>query len=144
MSGIPSVWPLGRFDPAQVIALTKQEGVTLWGGGTTHVVRLLDHPDIDTIDPAQIRNVGIGGSATPPDVIRRIEERFPHITNTMSTGYGSTETGLISWAPGWMLKAEPACVGTLMPTVDVRITTTRATCSRRGPRATSRPAAGCR
>ncbi len=123
VSGIPSVWPLGRFDPAQVIALTKQEGVTQWGGGTTHIVRLLDHPDIETIDPAQIRSVGIGGSATPPEVIRRVEERFPHITNTMSTGYGSTETGLISWAPGWMLKAEPSCVGTLMPTVEVRITT---------------------
>jgi len=122
MSGSPSVWPLGRFDPANVLALTRDEGVSVWGGGTTHIVRLLQHPDIETIDPKQITSIGIGGSATPPDVIRQIEERFPHLESSVSSGYGSTETGLISWAPGWMLKAAPDCVGPLMPTSQARIT----------------------
>jgi len=122
MSGSPSVWPLGRFDPGAVIALTNREHVSVWGGGTTHIVRLLQHPDIATIEPSQITSVGIGGSATPPDVVRQIEERFPHLSGAVSSGYGSTETGLVSWAPGWMLKAFPDCVGPLMPTVDARIT----------------------
>jgi acyl-CoA synthetase (AMP-forming)/AMP-acid ligase II len=122
MSGAPTVWPLGRFDPANVLALTRDENVSVWGGGTTHIVRLLQHPDIETIDPKQISSVGVGGSATPPDVIRQIEERFPHLESSVSTGYGSTETGLISWAPGWMLKAAPDCVGPLMPTSQARIT----------------------
>jgi long-chain acyl-CoA synthetase len=122
MSGSPSVWPLGRFDPGAVLELTRQEGISVWGGGTTHVVRLLQHPDVATIEPSQISSVGIGGSATPPDVVRQIEERFPHLVGGVSSGYGSTETGLISWAPGWMLKAAPDCVGPLMPTVDARIT----------------------
>jgi long-chain acyl-CoA synthetase len=122
MSGSTSVWPLGRFDPGRVIELTKQENVAFWGGGMTHVVRLLQHPDIETIDPTQITGVGVGGSATPPDVVRQIEARFPHLDSLVSSGYGSTETGLLSWAPGWMLKAAPDCVGTLMPTMDVRIT----------------------
>ncbi len=122
MSGSPTVWPLGRFDPGGVIELTRQENVSVWGGGTTHVVRLLQHPDIATIEPAQITSIGIGGSATPPDVLRQIDERFPHLSGAVSSGYGSTETGLISWAPGWMLKAAPDCVGPLMPTMQVRIT----------------------
>jgi acyl-CoA synthetase (AMP-forming)/AMP-acid ligase II len=122
MSGSPTVWPLGRFDAGNVLALTRDERISVWGGGTTHVVRLLQHPDIETIDPTQITSVGIGGSATPPDVIRQIEERFPHLAGSVSSGYGSTETGLISWAPGWMLKASPACVGPLMPTSQARIT----------------------
>src|SRR3954452_4586686 len=122
MSGSPSVWPLGRFDPGAVIALTNREHVSVWGGGTTHIVRLLQHPDIATIEPSQITSVGIGGSATPPDVVRQIEERFPHLSGAVSSGYGSTETGLVSWAPGWMLKVSPDCVGPLMPTVDARIT----------------------
>jgi long-chain acyl-CoA synthetase len=122
MTGSPSVWPLGRFDAGRVIELTRQEHVTFWGGGMTHVVRLLQHPDIGTVDPTQIHGVGVGGSATPPDVVRQIEERFPHLAGLISSGYGSTETGLLSWAPGWMLKAAPDCVGTLMPTMDVRIT----------------------
>ncbi len=122
MSGSPTVWPLGRFDPGAVIDLTRREHISVWGGGTTHIVRLLQHPDIATIDPTQITSIGIGGSATPPDVIRQIEERFPHLGGAVSSGYGSTETGLISWAPGWMLKAAPDCVGPLMPTMEARIT----------------------
>jgi acyl-CoA synthetase (AMP-forming)/AMP-acid ligase II len=122
MSGSPTVWPLGRFDPANVLALTRDEGISVWGGGTTHVVRLLQHPDIETIDASRISSVGIGGSAIPPDVIRQIEARFPHLESSVSSGYGSTETGLISWAPGWMLKLRPDCVGPLMPTSQARIT----------------------
>jgi steroid-24-oyl-CoA synthetase len=94
----------------------------VWGGGVTHVVRLLQHPDIQTIDASRITSVGIGGSATPPDVIRQIEERFPQLESSVSSGYGSTETGLVSWAPGWMLKLAPDCVGPLMPTSQARIT----------------------
>jgi long-chain acyl-CoA synthetase len=122
MSGSPTVWPLGRFEPVTVLRLTREEGISVWGGGTTHIVRLLQDPDIETIDATKISSVGIGGSATPPDVIRQIEERFPHLESAISTGYGSTETGLISWAPGWMLKAAPDCVGPLMPTSQARIT----------------------
>jgi acyl-CoA synthetase (AMP-forming)/AMP-acid ligase II len=122
MSGSPTVWPLGRFEPANVLRLTREEGISVWGGGVTHVVRLLQHPDIETIDASKITSVGIGGSSTPPDVIRQIEGRFPHLESSVSSGYGSTETGLISWAPGWMLKVRPDCVGPLMPTSQARIT----------------------
>src|SRR4051794_719989 len=41
MQGAKSVWPLGRFDAGTVIELTKTEGINTWGGGVTHVVRLL-------------------------------------------------------------------------------------------------------
>ena len=65
----------------------------------------------------------MGGSATTPDIIRRVEAAFPHLQGTMSTGYGSTETGaLVSYAPNWMLVASPDCIGPPLPTVDVRIT----------------------
>jgi acyl-CoA synthetase (AMP-forming)/AMP-acid ligase II len=125
MAGATSVWPLGRFDPAAVIALTKQEGVSTWGGGTTHIVRLLEHPDVETLDPHQIVSIGVGGSATSPEIIRQTEERFPHLAGTMSSGYGSTETGLLSFAANWMLRAEPDCVGPPLPTVAIRITDER-------------------
>ena len=54
MSGSPTVWPLGRFDPATVLQLTRDERISVWGGGTTHIVRLLQHPDIDTIDATRL------------------------------------------------------------------------------------------
>ena len=121
--GATTVWPLGRFDAGAVIDLTRREGINVWGGTTTHVMRLLDHPDIGSIDPTGLVAVGIGGSATTPELVRRTEARFPHLAGSFSTGYGSTEVGgLVSWAPNAMLAMAPDCVGPVLPTIQVRIT----------------------
>jgi acyl-CoA synthetase (AMP-forming)/AMP-acid ligase II len=123
MNGSVAVFPLGRFDPAKTIELTRNENVTAWTGATTHIMRLLECPDIDTLEPTQLVQVGVGGSATTPELVRRTEARFPHLKGTFSSGYGSTETGgLVSWAPNWMLQVAPDCVGPVLPTVQVRIT----------------------
>jgi acyl-CoA synthetase (AMP-forming)/AMP-acid ligase II len=122
MNGATTVWPLGRFDAGRVIQLAKEHGIGVLGGTSTHVLRLLDHPDLDTLDPLSIQSVGIGGSASTPELIRRTEERFPHLEGTFSTGYGSTESGgLISWAPNSMISIVPECVGPALPTIDVKI-----------------------
>jgi long-chain acyl-CoA synthetase len=85
-------------------------------------MRLLEHPDVDTLDPSLIRSVGIGGSASTPEIIRRTESRFPHLKGTFSSGYGSTETGgLVSYATNAMLSESTDCVGPPLPTVDVKI-----------------------
>jgi acyl-CoA synthetase (AMP-forming)/AMP-acid ligase II len=123
MSGAKTVWPVGRFDPSTVIGLTRDEGVSAWGGGTAHVVRLLESREVASLPAEQLVSVTVGGSATTPDIIRRVEQRFPRLAGTMTTGYGSTETGgLATWAPYWMLSAAPDCVGPALPTVSVRIT----------------------
>lgn len=122
MNGIKTVWPMGRFDPAAVVALTREEHVTVWGGSTTHISRLMDCPDSRSLPPDQIKTISVAGSATSPEIIRRVEARFPQLAGTMATGYGSTESGLISWAPNWMLRVAPECVGTVLPTNELRIT----------------------
>ena len=123
MTGSTTVWPLGRFEPESVIELTVREGINTWGDTGTHVIRLLEHPDIDKVDPAQLVQVGMGGSATTPEIMRRLDTKLPHLAGTMSTGYGSTETGsLVSYATNWMLAASPECVGPPLPTVQVKIT----------------------
>jgi acyl-CoA synthetase (AMP-forming)/AMP-acid ligase II len=123
MTGSTTVWPLGRFDAGTVIDLTIRYGINVWGGTGTHVVRLLEHPELERIPAGQLVSVGMGGSATTPDIIRRLDEGLPHLAGTMSSGYGSTETGaLVSFAPNWMLAASPDCVGPPLPSVEVRVT----------------------
>ena len=46
ISGITTVWPLGRFDAGAVIELTVRERINVWTGTATHLLRLLDHPDL--------------------------------------------------------------------------------------------------
>jgi acyl-CoA synthetase (AMP-forming)/AMP-acid ligase II len=91
--GATTVWPMGRFDPAETIALTLREGVTSWSGATTHIFRLVDHPELSKLETSRFTQVGIGGSATTPELIRTVSERFPHLAHAIGSGYGSSETG---------------------------------------------------
>ena len=121
-AGTTAVWTTGRFDAAKVIELSKEYGITTWGGAATHVFRLLDALDESDFDASTLASVGIGGSATTPELIRRTEERVPHLKGTFGSGYGSTETGaLVSYANHAMLVEAPECVGPALPTVEIRI-----------------------
>lgn len=120
--GQKTVWPEGRFDAGRVIDLTNREGITLWGGASTHLVRLLNHPDVKKVDPQQLTQVGIGGSASTPSLIALAEDRLPHTKNTFSTGYGMTECGgLATYATNILLTAAADCVGPPLPTVELKI-----------------------
>ena len=121
-TGAGNVWPMGRFDPATVIRLTTEEGIYAWNGTATHVFRLLQDPMIETLDVSLVQTVGIGGSATTPELVRATEERFPHLVDTFTSGYGLTESGgMVSHAGNAMLQANADSVGMAMPTVGVRI-----------------------
>ena len=121
-AGAKTVWPMGRFDPAKIIQLSVDEGITAWSGATTHVFRLLDHPDMKKIDTSSFANVGVGGSASTPELLRTIAEKFPHLGGSVGSGYGSSETGgLVSYAPNAMLRDAENCVGPPLPTVQIKI-----------------------
>ena len=120
--GATTVWPMGRFDAAQTIELTLRHGITSWSGATTHIFRLVDHPDMAKLDPARFTQVGVGGSATTPELTRCVVERFPHLEHSIGSGYGSSETGgLVSYAHGFMLREAPNCVGPPLPSVEIAI-----------------------
>ena len=81
-NGNKYVWTTGRFDPEQVIRLTFEEGVTRWGGITTQIWRLLEHPDFGKYDLSQIRSIGGGGSTFSPELQRLIREKLPEAAQT--------------------------------------------------------------
>ena len=117
-----TVWPMGRFDPAQIIELTREEDITTWAGATTHIFRLLDHPALETLDRSRFTNVGVGGSASTPELLRSISEKFPHLDGCVGSGYGSSETGgLVSYANFDMLQKSAYCVGPPLPSVEIKI-----------------------
>ena len=121
-NGVKSVWTTGRFDPEKVFQLTEQERVTRWGGVTTQVWRLLEHPALNDYDHSSVQACGGGGSVWSPELQRAIRERLPDAAPQMQVGYGSTETGaLATIATSQMLFDDPTCAGTPLPTVQVEI-----------------------
>ena len=75
------------WDPAQVLALMADEGVSIGGGPPYFVTSLLDHPDFTAEHLRHIRHVGLGGSTVPAAVTRRLSDLGIFVFRS----YGSTE-----------------------------------------------------
>ena len=121
-SGSKSVWTTGRFDPEKILRLTLEEGINRWGGVTTHIWRLLEHPDFDKYDLSQLLSVGGGGSTWSPELQRLVRAKLPAASRAMTVGYGLTECGgLATIATDEILREHPDSVGRALPTVEISI-----------------------
>jgi fatty-acyl-CoA synthase len=81
---------LPRFDPAQVLETIEREHVTDAFFVPTMALALLADPSCAKRDLSSLRRVMLGGAATPPALLRALDERLPECTVTC--GYGLTET----------------------------------------------------
>jgi acyl-CoA synthetase (AMP-forming)/AMP-acid ligase II len=121
-TGMKTVWTTGRFDPKTIMKLTLEEDVTRWGGITTQLWRLIEHPDFEPDLFRQIRSMGGGGSAFSPDLQRSLREKLPQASLDFNVGYGLTEcSGLCSMATGDLLELHPDTAGRTVPGNEVGI-----------------------
>jgi acyl-CoA synthetase (AMP-forming)/AMP-acid ligase II len=121
-SGMGGLWTTGRFDPEKVLQLTEEHKITRWGGVTTQIWRIIEHPDFDRYDSTSVVSIGGGGSVWSPELQRACREALPHATQAVGIGYGLTEcSGLATQAPDDVLAAHPDSVGYPIPTAEVAI-----------------------
>jgi fatty-acyl-CoA synthase len=81
---------LPRFDPAQVLETIEREHVTDAFFVPTMALALLADPTCAKRDLRSLRRVMLGGAASPPALVRALDERLPDCT--VICGYGLTET----------------------------------------------------
>lgn len=121
-SGMGHVWTTGRFDPEKVLRLTQEHRITGWGGVTTQMWRIIEHPDFDQYDTSCVQSIGGGGSVWSPELQRACREALPHAMQAIGIGYGLTEcSGLATHASSDVLALHPDSVGYPIPTAEVRI-----------------------
>jgi len=121
-SGSGHVWTTGRFDPEKVLQLTEQHGITRWGGVTTQIWRIIEHPKFGEYDTSSVTSIGGGGSVWTPELLKACRAALPHAERAVGVGYGLTEcSGLATHAPDDLLAEHPDSVGTPLPTVELRI-----------------------
>jgi acyl-CoA synthetase (AMP-forming)/AMP-acid ligase II len=82
------------WDPRAVLSLMKRDGVGFGGGPTYFVTSLLDHPEFSEEHLEYMPYLGLGGSAVPPTVTRRVTDLGLVVTRS----YGSTEHPSITGA----------------------------------------------
>lgn len=102
------------------LRLIASERTTYYHGVPSVVHFLMEEYALRPNDVSSLRRVGYGGSAMPPDVIRRMGEQWPHVEQVQI--YGMTESGPAG------TRLEPAdmwsklgSIGRAMPFCDVAI-----------------------
>ncbi len=86
LEGLP-IHLCDAWDPGMVLALMKRDGVGFGGGPTYFITSLLDHPDFTEDHLQYMPYLGLGGSAVPAAVTRRLTDLGLVVTRS----YGSTE-----------------------------------------------------
>ena len=85
--GVKQVYP-GRYEPARLLRLIRDEGVTFSHCVPTILAMLLDDPASHDVDLSRLKVI-VGGAAMPQALARRALDRGIDVT----TGYGMSETG---------------------------------------------------
>jgi acyl-CoA synthetase (AMP-forming)/AMP-acid ligase II len=109
-----------RWSPAEALRLIAEEKITMFQGPPSIFWDVLQCPEFATADVSSITNVGIGGQATPPQLLEQLRKHFPKAAP--GGGFGQTETnGAIASGTGAEYLANPAGSGRVLPGTEVRI-----------------------
>jgi fatty-acyl-CoA synthase len=82
-----------RFEPAAVLRLIQEERATSMSLVPTMANALLNCPEIGNYDYSSLRQVNLGGAASSPELVARLEKVFPGM---VMAGYGLTETAPVA------------------------------------------------
>jgi fatty-acyl-CoA synthase len=92
MSGLRQVM-VRRFDPAEVLRLIQDEKATSMALVPTMANALLNCPTLGSYDLSSMERVMLGGAASSPELIDRLEKVFH---GRVEAGYGLTESGPVA------------------------------------------------
>ncbi|MDB5394955.1 MAG: hypothetical protein JWM91_2461 [Rhodospirillales bacterium] len=111
---------MDRWDPAEALALIARERITMFQGPPSIFWDVMNCPEFAGADINSVTNVGIGGQATPPNLLEKLLKHFPKAAP--GGGFGQTETnGAIASGTGAEYLANPRAAGRILPGTDVRI-----------------------
>jgi fatty-acyl-CoA synthase len=127
MLGVTQVM-VRRFDPPAVLAMIERYRATDMSLVPTMANALLNTPDIPKYDVSSLRSIMIGGAASSPELIERMEKAFGC---RCEAGYGLTETApvLTKARPKSMARSEDerarwqrqAMAGWPVPGIELRV-----------------------
>jgi acyl-CoA synthetase (AMP-forming)/AMP-acid ligase II len=111
---------MDRWNAADALRLVAEERITMLQGPPSIFWDVLACPDLQAADISSVTNIGIGGQATPPNLLAELRKFFPKAAP--GGGFGQTETnGSIASGTGEEYLVNPKASGRVAPGVEVRI-----------------------
>jgi len=113
----------GRFDPAKITDLIRNEDLDIWSTVPTMVTRVLDYLDDRELEPlASVRTIGLGGAPVAQRLRARIPQHFPSVARRLAVAYGLSEAGgSVTSAVGDAILSRPGTVGLPYATAEIQI-----------------------
>ncbi|MEV0282134.1 AMP-binding protein [Streptomyces sp. NPDC050610] len=108
------------FDTALVLTAAQDHRADMLGGGPTMLIALLNHPGFEQFDLSHLSRVLAGGSPIPPELVRRVEDRFGA---RFTAVYGQTELSpvITQTSPDDSPADKATTTGRPLPRVEVAI-----------------------
>jgi fatty-acyl-CoA synthase len=108
------------FDPGLVLTAAQDHRADLLPGVPTMLIAMLAHPGFDQFDLSRLSGVLSGGSPVPPELARRVEQRFGV---RFTTVYGQTELSPVvtQTSPDDSPEDKATTAGRPLPQVEVAI-----------------------
>ena len=120
--GAKMVFRRGGFDAEAIMALIERERITNFSALGSMGPRLLDSPAFGRFDLSSLVNVGFGGAPTSPALQQRIRDAFPNAAQSVSSGYGSSESvAVVATISGRAYREHPEATGFISPVFEVEI-----------------------
>ncbi len=108
------------FDVQTFLRLINEERITSLVSVPAIYWLALNQPNFSQVDVSGVRWVSYGGAPTPPDLVARILEAFPHAR--VGNGFGLTETcSVATFLPHEYSTKRPETVGFAAPVVDLKL-----------------------
>jgi fatty-acyl-CoA synthase len=118
-----------RFDPVQVLRIIQEEKATAMSMVPTMAVAMLNCAELGAYDVSSMENINLGGAASSPELVARLEQAFPGAA--VMAGYGLTETSPVAtcardkdtvpYANDEDRQRHRACTGWPLPGCEIRV-----------------------
>lgn len=120
-AGARVVFPTGRFNVEEILALMVRETVTTWSTVPTLLHRLVHSEELARFDLSNLRSISFGGAPCPTETAEKARTAL-RIPPSLTNGYGLTEThGIVMMNSGTGFEAHPQSVGQPVVFFDVKI-----------------------
>jgi fatty-acyl-CoA synthase len=83
-----------RFEPGSVLRLIEVEKATAMSMVPTMAVAVLNCAELGSFDISSVKQINLGGAASSPELVARLEQAFPGAA--VMAGYGLTETSPVA------------------------------------------------